>query len=57
MEGKQLDLFEGILLDPYYYVSKLIPGGWFGVVAKKTTTSHEFINKAYSALKKTEQPE
>ena len=52
-----LDLFEGILLDPYYYVSKLIPGGWYGVVAKKSTTSHGFVNEAYAELKKTEFPE
>ena len=52
-----LDLFEGILLDPYYYVSKLIPNGWYGIIAKKSTTSHEFVDEAYGALKKTELPE
>ena len=52
-----LDLFEGILLDPYYYVSKLLSGGWYGVVAKKSTTSHKFVDEAYAALKKTELPE
>ena len=46
-----LDLFEGILMDPLEYASRLIPQGWYGVFAKKTTTSDEFINKAFDSLK------
>ena len=46
-----LDLFEGILMDPLEYASRLIPQGWYGMFAKKTTTSDEFINKAFDALK------
>jgi len=46
-----LDLFEGILMDPLEYASMLIPQDWYGMFAKKTTTSDEFINKAFDALK------
>lgn len=47
-----LDLFEGILLDPLEYASRLIPDGWYGMFAKKTTTSKDFVNKAFDTIKK-----
>jgi hypothetical protein len=48
----EVDLFEGILGDPLEYASKLIPNGWYGVFAKKTTTSGINIEKAFDTLKK-----
>lgn len=47
-----LDDFEAILLDPLVYISQLIPQHWYGVVAKKTTTSKRFIKKTLDGLKK-----
>jgi hypothetical protein len=41
-----LDSFEAIFSDPREYLSGLIKSGWFGVVAKKTTTSGVFIEEA-----------
>lgn len=47
-----LDLFEAVLGDPLEYASRLIPNGWYGMFAKKTTTSESFVNKAFDTLKK-----
>lgn len=41
----KFDRFEAILCDPLEYVSGLIKHGWFGVVAKQTTTSKAVIDK------------
>lgn len=46
-----LDLFEGILMDPLEYASRLIPQGWYGIFAKKTASSSDFINKAFDSIK------
>jgi hypothetical protein len=40
-----LDSFEAILSDPLEYMSGLIPQGWYGVIAKKTTTSEPIITR------------
>ena len=40
-----LDYFEAILVDPIEYISGLIPGGFYGVVARKTTTSGKIIDR------------
>ena len=48
---EHLDTFDAIFSDPREYISGLIPQGWYGVFAKKTTTSDAFINKAFDALK------
>jgi hypothetical protein len=47
-EGNMIhfDQWDAILGAPLEYISTLIPQGWFGVIAKKTTTSHIFIEKA-----------
>ena len=37
------DFFEAILGCPLEYMSNLLPSGWYGILAKKTTTSDEFI--------------
>lgn len=41
-----LDHFDAVLSDPREYISGLIPSGWFGLVAKKTTTSDIFMSDA-----------
>ena len=43
---EHLDTFDAIFADPREYVSQLIPQGWYGLVAKKTTTSHNFLDDA-----------
>ena len=49
----ELDSFEAILADPLEYISGLIPGGFYGIIAKKTTTSHKVIDKLLDTMKKT----
>ena len=41
----KIEHFEAILADPLEYISGLIPAGWMGIIAKKTTTSDEFVEK------------
>lgn len=48
---KHLDHFEGIFSDPREYVSSLIPSGWYGLIAKKTTTSNKFLQEALANFK------
>lgn len=48
---KDLDCFEGIFSDPREYISGLIPSGWYGVVAKKTTTSEKFLDETLDKFK------
>lgn len=46
MEGfEDVDSFEAIFGCPLEYMSNLIPSGWYGVFAKKTTTSEEFFTE------------
>ena len=47
----QVDTFEAILADPLEYISGLIPAGWMGIIAKKTTTSDEFVEKVVDCFK------
>lgn len=46
------DLFDAILSDPKTYVSSLIPQNWYGFVARKTTTSKEFVLETLDMIKK-----
>lgn len=48
-----LDHFDAILSSPLEYVSNLIPQGWYGLIAKKTTTSQEFLKRSLDILQKT----
>jgi hypothetical protein len=48
-----LDSFEAILSDPLEYISGLIPQGWYGVVARKTTTSEPIITKLLARCRET----
>jgi len=45
------DTFEAILSEPREYISPLIEQEWYGIVAKKTTTSHEFWKDAVAKFK------
>jgi hypothetical protein len=40
-----LDRFEAILADPLEYISRLIPAGFYGIIARQTTTSTDIINR------------
>jgi hypothetical protein len=48
---ENLDTFDAIFADPREYISGLIPCGWYGVVAKKTTTSYTFLDDAIAKFK------
>ena len=37
--------FDAVLVDPLEYISQLIPTGWFGIIARKTTTSRPIVDK------------
>jgi hypothetical protein len=45
------DLFDAILADPKTYISALIPQDWYGFVARKTTTSNEFVKETLDMIK------
>jgi hypothetical protein len=45
------DEFEAILTCPLTYISGLIKGGWYGMVAKKTTSSGKFVKNAVANIK------
>ena len=44
------DKFEAILACPLEYMSNLLPSGWYGVLAKKTTTSDDFIEDMHNTF-------
>ena len=46
------EMFEAILSDPIEYMSGLIKRGWYGTIAKKTTTSGKFIGEILDNIKK-----
>lgn len=45
-----IDKFEAIFADPLVYMSNLLPSGIFGIMAKRTTTSNNFIQKTFDKL-------
>lgn len=45
------DHFDAILPDPLEYISGLIPAGFFGIIARKTTTSQKIIDKLVANFK------
>jgi hypothetical protein len=45
-----IDKFEAILAEPLEYISTLIPQDWFGIIARRTTTSEAFIEKTFAKL-------
>jgi len=48
---KDHDFFDGILIEPREYLSRMIPNGWFGVLARKTTTSAKFAQETFDRIK------
>jgi hypothetical protein len=52
VDGKLIepDRFEAILMEPLEYISTLIKGDWYGIVARKTTTSQKFVNEIFDKL-------
>jgi hypothetical protein len=40
----KVEFFEAILSEPIEYISNLIPAGWMGVIARKTTTSDNMVH-------------
>jgi hypothetical protein len=52
MDGKLIepDRFEAILMEPLEYISTLITGDWYGIIARKTTTSQKFVNEIFDKL-------
>jgi len=51
-DADSMDHFEAILIDPLEYISELIPAGFYGIVAKKTTTSPKIVKKLLDSIKK-----
>lgn len=51
-EYDDVDNFEAILACPLEYASGLIPGGFYGIIARKTTTSHKIMDKLLAMMKK-----
>lgn len=45
-----VDMFDAILICPLEYISELIKQKWYGIIARKTTTSEQFISKTYEKL-------
>ena len=43
-----LEKFEGILIDPRVYVSRMIKEDWYGMVSRKTTTSNTFTEQVFA---------
>lgn len=43
-----LDRFEGILVEPRTYVSRMIKDDWYGMVARKTTTSKKMADDVFA---------
>lgn len=47
----ELDTFEAVLVEPITYISNLIPAGYFGIIARKTTTSDKIINRIVDKIR------
>lgn len=52
MDGKLIepDRFEAILMEPLEYISNMIKSDWYGIVARKTTTSQKFVDAIFDKL-------
>jgi hypothetical protein len=42
-----LDRFDAVLTDARYYVTRMIKEDWYGLVARKTTTSHKLTDETF----------
>ena len=52
-----LEMFDAVLIAPYEYLSRMLPEGWLGLIAKKTTTSYDFVKKSFDKLSEIEEAE
>jgi hypothetical protein len=52
-----LDMFDAVLISPYEYLSRMMPDGWLGLIAKKTTTSFDFVKNTFNKLSEIEETE
>lgn len=43
-----LEKFEAILIDPKVYVTRMVKCDYYGLVAKKTTTSEDFVANTFA---------
>jgi hypothetical protein len=46
-----LDRFEGILVEPRTYISRMIKDDWYGMITRKTTTSHQLADEVFANWK------
>jgi len=51
-EGEICDreIFDAILIEPFEYISQLIPQNYYGIISKKTTTSTNILQKTFDIL-------
>jgi hypothetical protein len=47
-----LDRFEGILIEPREYISRMIKSDWYGMVSRKTTTSDKIVDGVFDSWTK-----
>ena len=47
-----LDKFEAILTEPRVYISRMIKDDWYGLVARKTTTSNTMVQDIFDGWSK-----
>jgi hypothetical protein len=52
-EYGDVDSFDAVLSEPLEYISGLIPQGWYGIIARKTTTSRPIIDRMLDNFNKT----
>lgn len=44
-----LERFEAILVDPRVYISRMVKDDWYGLVAKKTTSSASMVDDTFAS--------
>jgi hypothetical protein len=51
-DGELVDVeqFNAVLIDPIAYISRMLSIDWYGIVAKMTTTSNNFIQNTFDKL-------
>jgi hypothetical protein len=47
-EITDLDKFQGVLSEPREYISRMIKDDWYGMVSRKTTTSHRLVDDVFA---------
>lgn len=54
-DGELVDIeqFDAVLIDPATYITRMLGIDWFGIIARMTTTSDNFIQNTFDKLTKT----